>query len=60
LATLAVQIRKPGIRTDIVIGFRLENMGLKCNDAVANVKNCHCSLSGGVTKADSAAELAPV
>jgi len=60
LATLAVLFPKPGMTTDIVIGFRLENVGLKCDDAVANVENCHCSLSGGVTKADSAAELAPV
>jgi len=60
LATSAVQIRKPGTTTEIVTGFRLENIGLKCNNAVMNVKNCHCCLSGGVTKADSAAELAPV
>jgi len=60
LATLAACIRKLGMTTDIMIGFRLENIGFKCHDAVTNVKNCHCSLSGGVTKADSAAELAPI
>jgi len=60
LAILAVQFPKPGMTTDIVIGCRLENVGLKCDNAVANVKNCHCSSSGAVTKADSAAELAPV
>jgi len=60
LATLAVQFPKPGMTTDIVIGCQLENVGLKCNAAVANVKNCHCSSSVAVTKADSLAELAPV
>jgi len=57
---LPVLILKPGMTTDIMIGLRSKNVGLKSNNAVTNVKNWHCSLSGGVTKADSAAELVPI
>jgi len=56
----AILILKRGRPTDIMIDFRSEFIGLKSNKAVMNVKNCHCSLSGGMTNADSAAELAPI